>query len=74
MVTLRVSFQPYTSADWAKRKISELGLPVLEDNSRFSITVNPRDLKATVKVSDEDEIEISRALRLITRVTDVKKL
>ena len=75
MARLRVYFRPYISLDWASEKMTELGLfrGNLKSDSRFICVSNLNSLHALVRVSDEDELRISRDLLLIPGVTKVQR-
>lgn len=71
MVLLKVQLRPNTSLEWIWGKI--LKFVKYEDQSLFDINEAP-DGTTIVNVSEEDEIVISRAIRLISPlVIDVSR-
>ena len=72
MITLRVTFKPNTSSDWAENKLLGLGL----QGSDITIYEEAGVLtSARIKIAKEDELKYSRAIRMISpQVISVEKI
>ncbi|MDP3697724.1 MAG: hypothetical protein Q8R55_06995 [Candidatus Taylorbacteria bacterium] len=78
MIVLKVEFRPYTSYEWATERMTEIGLHytnVIHANygSQFMLVSNLNGFHALVGISEEQELQISRDLRLIPQVISVEE-